>query len=86
MWREKNGAPRTAFVAHLYNEAFALLGVHPRMIEPVEQIIGEKVYMHQYKINAKSAFTGDVWLTSQYRATRNRFGGRTNSTSWRRKS
>src|ERR1700735_1983524 len=58
VWREKSGAPRTAFAAHLYNEAFALLGAHPRMIDPVEQIFGEKVYMHQYKINAKSALPG----------------------------
>ena len=35
------------------------------MIEPIEQIFGEKVYMHQYKINAKSAFTGDVWQWHQ---------------------
>ena len=35
------------------------------MIDPVEQIFGEKVYMHQYKINAKSAFTGDVWQWHQ---------------------
>ena len=38
VWREKSGAPRTAFAAHLYNEAFRLLGAHPRMIDPVEQI------------------------------------------------
>ena len=62
---EKRGAPRTAFAAHLYNEAFGLLGAHPRMINPVEQVFGEKVYMHQYKINAKSAFTGDVWQWHQ---------------------
>ena len=42
VWREKSGAPRTAFAAHLYNEAFGLLGAHPRMIDPVEQIFGEK--------------------------------------------
>ena len=65
VWREKSGAPRTAFAAHLYNEAFGLLGAHPRMINPVEQVFGEKVYMHQYKINAKSAFTGDVWQWHQ---------------------
>jgi len=65
VWREKSGAPRTAFAAHLYNEAFGLLGAHPRMINPVERIFGEKVYMHQYKINAKSAFTGDVWQWHQ---------------------
>src|SRR5262245_5538290 len=60
VWREKSGAPRTAFAAHLYNQAFGVLGRHPRMIEPVEQVFGEPVYMHQFKINAKSAFTGDV--------------------------
>jgi ectoine hydroxylase len=65
IWREKSGAPRTAFAAHTYNEAFRLLGAHPRMIEPVEQLFGEKLYMHQYKINAKSAFTGEVWQWHQ---------------------
>ena len=64
-WREKSGAPRTAFAAHLYNEAFRLLGAHPRMIEPVEQLLGDRLYMHQFKINAKSAFTGDVWQWHQ---------------------
>src|SRR5665213_3498609 len=37
VWREKTGAPRTAFAAHVYNEAFRLLGHHPRLIGPVEQ-------------------------------------------------
>src|SRR4029079_8817331 len=59
VWREKSGAPRAAFATHLSSTAFARLGAHPRMIEPVEQIFGEKIYMHQYKITAKSAFTGD---------------------------
>ena len=65
IWREKSGAPRTAFAAHLFNEAFSLLGRHPRMIRPVEQLFGEQVYMHQYKINAKASFTGDVWQWHQ---------------------
>ncbi len=65
IWREKSGAPRTAFAAHLYNEAFGILGRHPRMIEPVEQLFGEKLYMHQYKINAKAKFSGDVWQWHQ---------------------
>src|SRR3989304_3434810 len=54
VWREKSGAPRTAFAAHTYNEAFGLLGRHPRLIGPVEQLFGEKLYMHQFKINAKA--------------------------------
>src|SRR6266478_3332405 len=65
VWREKTGAPRTAFAAHTYNEAFRLLGTHPRLIEPVEQVLGDKVYMHQFKINAKAAFEGDVWQWHQ---------------------
>lgn len=65
VWRETDGAPRTAFAAHTYNEAFRLLGAHPRLIDPVEQLFGEKLYMHQYKINAKAAFTGAVWQWHQ---------------------
>ena len=41
IWREKSGSPRTAFAAHTYNEAFRLLGAHPRLIRPVEQVFGE---------------------------------------------
>src|ERR1700680_1420063 len=65
VWREKTGAPRTAFAAHTYNEAFRLLGAHPRLIRPVEQVFGESLYMHQFKINAKSAFDGEVWQWHQ---------------------
>src|SRR5438105_70411 len=65
VWREKTGAPRTAFAAHTYNEAFRLLGAHPRLVEPLEQIFGEGVYTHQFKINAKAAFEGDVWQWHQ---------------------
>ena len=64
--REKNGrAVRTTFAAHTFNEAFARLGRHPRLIEPVVQLLGGPVYMHQYKINAKAAFDGDVWQWHQ---------------------
>ena len=65
VWREKSGAPRTAFAAHKYNDVFRILGAHPRLIEPLEQVWGEKVYMHQFKINAKSAFSGEVWQWHQ---------------------
>ena len=66
VWREKDGkAVRTAFAAHTYNEAFRRLGAHPRLIEPVMQILGGPVYMHQFKINGKAAFDGDVWQWHQ---------------------
>ena len=66
VWREKDGeAVRTAFAAHTYNEAFNRLGRHPRLIEPVMQLLDGPVYMHQYKINGKAAFNGDVWQWHQ---------------------
>jgi ectoine hydroxylase len=65
VWRESSGAPRTAFAAHTYNEAFRLLGAHPRLVKPVEQLFGEPLYMHQFKINAKAAFEGEVWQWHQ---------------------
>jgi ectoine hydroxylase len=64
--REKvGGVVRTNFAAHMYNKQFAKLGRHPRMIEPVQQIFGDDLYMHQFKINGKAAFDGDVWQWHQ---------------------
>src|SRR5580704_15345148 len=64
-WRESSGATRTAFAAHTYNEAFRILGAHPRLVEPVEELFGEKLYMHQFKIKAKAPFDGEVWQWHQ---------------------
>lgn len=65
VWRETSGAPRTAFAAHTYSPVFAALGAHPRLIEPVSQFFGEPVYMHQFKVNAKAPFDGEVWQWHQ---------------------
>ena len=64
--REKDGETvRTNFAAHMYSAPFARLARHPRMVKPVEQLFGEKLYMHQFKINGKMAFDGDVWQWHQ---------------------
>lgn len=65
VWRESTGVARTAFAAHTYNEAFRRLGAHPRLVEPVMQLVDGPVYMHQYKVNAKAAFDGEVWQWHQ---------------------
>ena len=65
VWRESSGVARTAFAAHTFNEAFRRLGSHPRLVEPVSQILDGEVYMHQFKVNAKAAFDGDVWQWHQ---------------------
>ena len=62
---EKSGVVRTNFAANLYSKPFATLARHPRMLTPVMQLYGEKLYMHQFKINGKMAFDGDVWQWHQ---------------------
>jgi len=64
--REKGKtAVRTNFAAHMYSEPFARLARHPRMVKPVEQLFDEKLYMHQFKVNGKMAFDGDIWQWHQ---------------------
>src|SRR6267378_2017640 len=64
--REKGSdAVRTNFAAHLYSTPFAKLARHPRMVEPIMHLFGEELYMHQFKINGKMAFDGDVWQWHQ---------------------
>ena len=65
VWREKSGVARTAVAAHTYTEAFRRLGADPRLITPIEQLLRGKLYMHQFKINAKAAFDGEVWQWHQ---------------------
>ena len=50
--REKGSdAVRTNFAANMYSKQFATLARHPRMIEPVESLFDEKLYMHQFKLS-----------------------------------
>jgi ectoine hydroxylase len=65
--REKGTeSPRTAFYVQTWNEAFNRLARHPRLVEPGTQLLGsDKLYMHQFKINAKAAFDGAVWQWHQ---------------------
>src|SRR3954470_20020831 len=64
--REKgSNAVRTNFAAHTYNDAYRRLAAHPRLIEPAKQLLGDDVYIHQFKINGKAAFDGDVWQWHQ---------------------
>src|SRR5204863_889444 len=59
-------APRSAFYVQTWNEAFGMLARHPRLVEPGMQLLGsDRLYMHQFKINAKAAFDGAVWQWHQ---------------------
>ena len=64
--KEKNGkAIRTVFGAHTFNNIFSKLARHPRIIQPTMQLLHGEVYVHQFKLNAKMAFDGDVWQWHQ---------------------
>jgi L-proline 4-hydroxylase len=52
---------RSVYGSHTTNEIAHRLSLHPRLVEPAMQILGSKVYVYQFKINAKAAFGGDVW-------------------------
>jgi ectoine hydroxylase len=65
--REKGSdAVRTNFAAHLCSAPFARLARHSRMVRPVQALLGgEPLYLHQFKVNGKLAFEGDVWQWHQ---------------------
>jgi len=58
-------AVRTNFAAHISSKPFAKLARHPRMVQPVQDLLGEALYMHQFKINGKMAFEGAIWQWHQ---------------------
>jgi ectoine hydroxylase len=58
---QESGAVRTAMGLHVRNHMFARLVRHPRLVKPAMQIAGDRLYIQQVKVNAKAAFTGEVW-------------------------
>ena len=61
-FREKESdAVRTAMALHQRSDLYANLVRHPRLVVPAIQLLGEDLYIQQVKVNAKEAFSGDVW-------------------------
>ncbi len=42
-------------------ESFGHLARHPRLVVPARQLLGDDVFVYQFKVNTKAAFTGDLW-------------------------
>ena len=47
--------------AHLHSHTLRVLCSHPRLLIPAQRLLGDDVYVHQFKINAKRALVGDIW-------------------------
>ena len=53
--------------AHDYDKTFSVLCKHPRLIEPAEQLLDDKVYMHQSRLNFNYGFgTGGFYWHQDY--------------------
>ncbi|YAG14889.1 Phytanoyl-CoA dioxygenase family protein [Nostoc sp. DSM 114161] len=63
---EKDGKTlRSLHGSHITNDVFKCLTRHPFIVEPAMQIVGSQVYVYQFKINIKAAFSGDIWKWHQ---------------------
>jgi ectoine hydroxylase len=58
---KESGLVRTAMGLHLRDEAYARMVRHPRLLKPAMQVLGDELYIQQVKVNAKLAFSGEVW-------------------------
>jgi ectoine hydroxylase len=56
---------RTVYGSHASSDIMHRLVRHPRIVGPATQLLGSPVYIHQFKINIKAAFRGDVWQWHQ---------------------
>ena len=62
-FREREtGVVRTAMALHRRSDVCDRLTRHPRLVEPAMQILDtDALYIQQVKVNAKVAFSGEVW-------------------------
>lgn len=59
---EENGKTlRSINGSHLYNAKMAALTKDPRLLRIAKNLLCDELYVHQFKINFKSAFCGDIW-------------------------
>lgn len=61
IYEEGTDAVRGHHGAHLVNDVFADLVRLERFLRIAEALLGSRVYVHQFKINAKRALVGDLW-------------------------
>jgi len=52
---------KMVFGAHAYHDVFRRVAQHPRLLHPVEQVLGERVHLFQSRLNAKASFRSGGW-------------------------
>ena len=56
---------RSVFNPHLYSDVLGRVVRHPRVLDIVEGLLGEAVYVFQMVVNNKAPFNGDMWYWHQ---------------------
>ncbi len=56
---------RLLYGAHRFEEAYRRMSLHPRVLGPVQQLLGEPVYIHQTRLNPKLNFAGREFVWHQ---------------------
>lgn len=51
--REKDGKPHVCWGMHLFDERLGTLARHPAIVGPAEQLLDNKIFVHQSRINIK---------------------------------
>ena len=54
--REEDGSVSIVYGIHLWNDRFAALCRHPRVLGPAEQLIGSKLFVHGARVNTKQTY------------------------------
>lgn len=58
---EKNGDIRSVFAPHKISDVYDNFYKQDRLVNPTKQLLHSDVYLYQFKLNNKRAFTGDLW-------------------------
>jgi ectoine hydroxylase len=58
---EENGDIRSVFAPQLHNVLYDKLYKEKRLVNKARQLISDKIYLYQYKLNNKKALTGKSW-------------------------
>jgi hypothetical protein len=63
---EKDGVTvRSVYGSHKKSPVFDRVARNPTMVRAARALLGSDVYVYQFKINVKEAFTGDIWAWHQ---------------------
>jgi ectoine hydroxylase len=73
-----SGMVRLSHGAHLYNEAMRRLSLHPRLVMPVQRLLGTEFHIYQSRLTIKPGMSGVAasgWVWHQDYSTWHRYDG-----------